>query len=64
MSNTPTKKPPILTNVYGKDAPAAAKAGVGARTLDEIKQATDARRDQRPGDYNNSNNRLDNPNAR
>ena len=57
MSNTPTEKLPILTNVYGKDAPAAAKAGVGARSIEEIRQATDARRNQRLGDYNNSNGR-------
>ena len=41
MSNTPTEKLPILTNVYGKDAPAAAKAGVGARSIEEIRQATE-----------------------
>jgi hypothetical protein len=57
MSNTPNQKPEINVNVYGKDAPAAAKAGVGARTLAEIREATDARRNQRPGDYNNSNKR-------
>jgi hypothetical protein len=48
-----TKQPDILVDTFGKDAPAAAKAGQGARTLDEIKQATEAR--TRPGQYNNSN---------
>lgn len=38
-------KTEILHDVYGKDAPNAAKAGVGARSLDEIKQATNARRE-------------------
>ena len=47
----PTEKPEILVDTYGKSAPSAAKAGQGARTLDEIKQATEAR--TRPGQYNN-----------
>ncbi len=34
----------VLVNVYGKNAPAAARFGVGAKSLAEIKQATDARR--------------------
>jgi hypothetical protein len=46
MTNN-TKQPEILVDTYGKTAPAAAKAGVGARTLDEIKRATEAR--TRPG---------------
>jgi hypothetical protein len=53
MSNT--EKPEILVDTFGKDAPAAAKAGQGARSLDEIKQATEAR--TRPGQYNNSDKR-------
>ena len=39
-----TNKPSILTDVYGKDAPAAAKFGVGARTLADVQKATGARR--------------------
>jgi hypothetical protein len=57
MSNndkTPASKPPILTNVYGSNPPKAAQAGVGATTISEIREAVDARRNQRPGDYNNS----------
>jgi hypothetical protein len=50
MSNT--EKPEILVDTYGKDAPAAAKAGVGARNLAEIREATEAR--TKPGQYNNS----------
>jgi hypothetical protein len=57
MSNAPKEKPEILVSTYGKDAPKAATAGVGARNLAEIREATDARRNQRPGDYNNSNKR-------
>jgi hypothetical protein len=34
----------VLVNVYGRNAPDAAKFGVGATTLAQIKQATDARR--------------------
>ena len=45
----------ILVDTFGKSAPAAAKAGQGARTLDEIKQATEAR--TKPGQYNNSDKR-------
>jgi len=41
----------ILTDVYGRDAPDAAKFGKGATTLAEINQATDARRQLRPGAY-------------
>jgi hypothetical protein len=52
-----TEKPDVLVDVYGKTAPDAAKAGVGARTISEIREATDARRNQHPGDYNNSNKR-------
>ena len=53
MSNTPTTKPPIYTDVHGWKAPKAAQAGVGARTLQEIREATEAK--PRLGDYNNSN---------
>lgn len=60
--------PPILTDVYGAGAgassvPAAARFGVGARTLDEIGQATQARRDQRPGDHYRSTNKAPQRNA-
>ena len=51
MNNKPTEKPPIYTDVYGKVAPDAAKAGVGARSIEEIRQATDARRNAKPGQY-------------
>jgi hypothetical protein len=57
MRNQPNEKPPINVNVYGRNAPKAATAGQGARTLEEINQATDARRAQRPGDYNNTSNK-------
>jgi hypothetical protein len=45
-----TEKQTIHVNVYGTIAPRAAEFGKGARDLAEIKQATDARRAQRPGD--------------
>jgi hypothetical protein len=32
-----------LVDVYGKNAPDAAKFGVGAKTLSEVQKATDAR---------------------
>jgi hypothetical protein len=51
--NIPSEKPPILTDTYGLKAPKAARAGVGARTLAEIKEATETR--PRPGDYYDSN---------
>jgi hypothetical protein len=35
----------ILINTYGRNAPDAAEFGVGATTLDEIKQATEGRRE-------------------
>ncbi len=48
------KQTPINVDVYGNKAPpAAADFLKGARTLAEIKQATDARRNNRPGDYRN-----------
>jgi len=50
MTSEPTK-PELRVDVYGRDAPDAAKFGVGARTLAEIEKATKARLDQRPGDY-------------
>jgi hypothetical protein len=37
-----------LIDTYGRSAPDAAKFGVGAATLDGIKRATDARREQKP----------------
>jgi hypothetical protein len=46
------KKPPILTDTYGLRAPKAARAGVGARTIAEIREATETR--PRPGDYYNN----------
>jgi hypothetical protein len=52
-NNTPTEKPPILTDIYGKRPPKAAQAGVGARTLDEIRDATTAT--PHLGDYYDSN---------
>jgi hypothetical protein len=52
---TPSEKPPILTSTYGINAPKAAKAGVGARTLQEIKEATDTK--PRVGDYHDSSKR-------
>jgi hypothetical protein len=54
MSNQPNEKPPINVNVYGRNAPDAAKAGVGARTIEQIREATDAQRNQRPGDYHSN----------
>ena len=53
MSNT--EKPAVLVDTYGTKAPKAAQAGVGARNLAEIKEATEAR--TRPGQYNNSDKR-------
>jgi len=51
MSNQ-TEKPDVLVSTYGKNAPDAAKFGVGAITRREIEEAAQARRDQRPGgDY-------------
>jgi hypothetical protein len=38
-------KPEILTDVYGKSAPDAAKFGVGAMSLADIKEATEAHRE-------------------
>jgi hypothetical protein len=40
-----TEKPKILVNVYGTDAPRAAKFGEGATTLSEVERATEARRE-------------------
>jgi hypothetical protein len=51
MTKANTERPEINTNVYGKSAPDAAKAGVGARSLEQINQAIDARRNQKPGQY-------------
>jgi len=51
MSNT--EKPDILVNVYGNKPPKAAESfgGNGATTLAEIKDATDAQRNAKPGSY-------------
>jgi hypothetical protein len=35
----------ILVNVYGRQAPKAARFGVGAQTLRDVEEATQARRD-------------------
>ena len=40
-----------LVSVYGPNAPKAAEFGVGATTLEEIEQATEARRNVKPGQY-------------
>jgi hypothetical protein len=50
--NIPSEKSAILTDTYGLRAPKAARAGVGARTLAEIREATETR--PRPGDYYNN----------
>ena len=45
-------KPDMQVDTYGvRNVPEAAKFGVGAQTLAEIKDAADARMAQRPGDY-------------
>jgi hypothetical protein len=45
------EKPAVVyTDVYGRRPPAAAEFGKGATDLGGIKEATDGRRDQRPGD--------------
>jgi hypothetical protein len=46
-----TKQPEILVDVYGNKPPRAAEFGKGATTLAEIKEATDARRNVKPGVY-------------
>jgi hypothetical protein len=54
MTTTPKPaKPAILTDTYGQRAPDAAKFGVGASDRPGIERATEARRDQRPGQYRN-----------
>jgi hypothetical protein len=47
----PSAPPPIRVSVYGtQNPPAAATFNKGARTIQEIEEATQARRDnQRPG---------------
>ena len=45
------EKPEILTSVYGNRPPRAAEFGKGARSLDEIKRATEAQRNATPGEY-------------
>ena len=49
MSET-TKQPDVKVDVYGSKAPAAADFRRGATSVAEIREATDARRNQRPGD--------------
>ncbi len=44
-------KPDILTDVYGNKPPRAAEFGKGATTLAEVKDATEARRNARPGEF-------------
>jgi hypothetical protein len=52
---TPTQKPQILVDTHGTDAGCMQKAGVGARSLADIKQSLETR--TRPGQYDNSHNR-------
>jgi hypothetical protein len=40
----------VFVDVYGKKAPKAADFRRGATTREEVEKATDARRNQRPGD--------------
>lgn len=49
------RMPEVLVDTFGKTAPAIARAGQGARTLEEIKQGTGSR--THLGDYNDSNGR-------
>jgi hypothetical protein len=55
--NYPNKKPdacpPVVVNVYGRDnPPALATFNKGGRSIKEIEQATNARRNnQTPGNY-------------
>jgi hypothetical protein len=42
-----------LVSVYGRDAPDAAKFGVGAQTIEQIRDAAEKRRDLKPGVYGN-----------
>lgn len=46
----------ILVDVYGRDAPDAAKFGVGAKTITDVEKATDARRNasEAPESYDGS----------
>jgi hypothetical protein len=45
------EKPDILTSVYGNKSPRAAELGKGARDLAEIREATEAQRNAKPGEY-------------
>jgi hypothetical protein len=45
------EKPDILTSVYGNKPPRAAEFGKGARDLAEIREATEASRNAKPGQY-------------
>ena len=49
MSND--QKPNILVDIYGKRPPSAAEFGKGAQTIAEIKHATEAQKNVKPGDY-------------
>jgi hypothetical protein len=44
------KQEPLIS-VYGKNPPKAAEFGVGARTIEEIRDAAQKRRDLQPGQY-------------
>ena len=45
-------EPAILTDVFGADdVPAASRFNKGARTIEEVREATDARRNATPGKY-------------
>ena len=45
------KSPEILVDVYGKKPPRAAEFGKGVQTIAEIKQAAEAQKTVKPGDY-------------
>jgi hypothetical protein len=45
------EKPDILTSIYGNKPPRAAEFGKGARDLAEIREATEAQRNAKPGEY-------------
>jgi hypothetical protein len=42
-----------LVSVYGKNPPKAAEFNKGARTIEEVREATEARRNLKPGVYGN-----------
>jgi hypothetical protein len=47
---TTATTPDVHVSVYGTKPPRAAEFAEGARDLAEIKEATEAQRNQRPGD--------------